>query len=109
MRLKKFCPLHVKFAWAQQRLNIDSIVGTIKQVSKNLYLEIPKWYAKATLHILKYVHESMNIMLIYPKLDLKEIFVRLNRDASFSGTVDLTALVRLMVFLADRKRCHVLH
>lgn len=98
-----FRSLLAKLVWTQQsRPDITFYVAILRQVTEKQYLEKPKLYVKAVTKILDYVQKRLDLILLYPRLNMNKFNLRIYSDASFAENTDLLSLLGFIIFFLTK-------
>ncbi len=100
--------MRAKLAWiTHTRPDISCAVNMAAQVTE---ATMSMDHTKALNKVIKHLRKTPRQSLVYPKLDLQSLKLKVYADSSFANNADYTSQLGYIVLLTDKTNtCHVLH
>jgi hypothetical protein len=97
-----FRSLRARLAWATlSRPDIACAVAQSAQVNEDTFKDDPKTHIKRLNAVVNHLRKTIHQVLKFPKLDRKNLSLRVYSDASYANNSDGTSQIGYIIFLCD--------
>jgi hypothetical protein len=96
--------LRARVAWAtQSRPDIACAVGMAAQITKDKFDIDPAHHRRSLNKIIKHLQANPDIVLRYPRMDVKTLSLHVFSDAAFANNDDFVCQLGYLAFLSDQE------